>query len=169
MDYQSEFKLICSTFNKEQLEEFLKLEKIGGCKKFHQEGNALTHTLMVMDACATIYGLDTELLILCMLHDIGKIYTAVEKNGDWTYPNHAKSGSENLCKFISPDNEDFQKIQWYIANHIKPLFWKIKGISTTPIVEGCSLDKLRKLAICDLLGSHPIDWSLINYLKCLEL
>ena len=170
MDYQEELNLICEVFNKEQLKEFLKLENIGGCKKYHKEGNALIHTLMTMRACLTKYGRDYELFTLCLLHDIGKIYTAVEKDGDWSYPNHAKVGAENLYRFMSPEDKDFQKVQWYVGNHIKPLFWKVKGISVTPIItDGCSLDKLRKLTICDLLGSRPIDWELIEYLECLEL
>lgn len=157
MDYQSKVDLIKRVFTDDnQFEEFMKLAKIGGCKKYHQEGNALIHTIMAMDYCHKNYEFDCELLSLCMLHDIGKIYSSIEKDGDWSYPNHAKIGAENLYKFVSPEDKDFQKIQWYIANHIKPLFWKEKGITVTlPIPEGCTLDKLRKLAICDLQGSIP--------------
>lgn len=98
--------------------------------------------------------------ITALLHDVGKIYTSVrEGKHNWKYPNHAKAGGENLHKFIPKDYPHFEEIRWYIQNHIKPLFWKSvedaqKVAKDMP--EGCTIQNLAKLALCDLQGSHAV-------------
>ena len=127
--------------------EFQKLQYIGGGKQYHQEGSAFVHSLLVFQNSFEFWQ-DDVMNIVALLHDIGKIYTGRPKaNGDWEYPNHAKIGAENLFRFLPEETDGYDFIQFCIANHIKPLFWKeyppytIRNIS------------LAKLAICDLKGS----------------
>jgi hypothetical protein len=92
--------------------------------------------------------------IIALLHDIGKIYTGHQKeNGDWEYPNHAKIGASHLLEFLPKElrvNTWFcEEANYFIANHIKPLFWDQKGYPKKDVL---TID-LAKLAICDLKGS----------------
>lgn len=138
--------------------EFNKLASIGGHKIYHLEGSALTHSLMVFEEACEMFPRDYEMQIIALLHDIGKIYTSV-CNGpdDWSYPNHAKAGAENLHKFLIEEDDLYKRAKWYISNHIKPLFWRGKDlrkeIAVMDCPEGCSIIKLAKLVVCDIKGS----------------
>ena len=145
-----------------QLPEFQKLREVGGHKVYHLEGDAYTHTMLVMLHAIKLFGIDSPMVLVALLHDIGKIYTSVcHGPGDWSYPNHAKIGAENLDKFLPVSHPEFFKVQWYIANHIKPLFWIGKDleevIPSMQVPEGCSIVALAELAICDILGSLSIE------------
>lgn len=143
------------------------LEPIGGQKRYHNEGNAWMHTLMVLNEGLTTFPENPLMHKVCLLHDIGKAFTSIRKpDGDWEYPDHAQCGSFRgiLCKFLPENDPFFQVIQWYINNHIKPLYWKQKGYSMPPksyaLSQGlyeryCTPELLTKLALCDLAGSVP--------------
>lgn len=161
--------------------EFLKLQQIGGCRQYHQEGNALTHSFLVYLAAQKIFPDDLMMQCVALLHDIGKIYTGRQKaNGDWEYPNHSNVGAEMLEQFIDPEYIHFKEMQWFIRNHIKPLFWRDKGFTReqametlTPHPSGVITKEvfadLVMLVICDLKGSIPKDYAdsvaTINYLR----
>lgn len=164
--------------------EWKKLANIGGHKLYHLEGNALEHSLLVYYAACNIFPCNWDMQRVALLHDIGKIYTSI-KHGedDWEYPDHSTCGSFKgiLCKFIDIKDPHFIDYQWLIRNHIKPLYWQKNGVNvdTNPWEKNkldnklANLDNLRKLAICDLMGSHPKDESaqkeLLDYLNNLEL
>ena len=136
--------------------------EIGGHKVYHLEGDAYTHTMLVMMHAIKLFGIESPMVLVALLHDVGKIYTSVcHGPGDWSYPNHAKAGAENLDKFLPVSHPEFFKVQWYIANHIKPLFWIGKDleevIPSMNVPEGCSIVALAELAICDILGSLSIE------------
>lgn len=161
--------------------EFLKLQQIGGCHQYHQEGNALTHTFLVYLAAKRMFPDDLMMQCVALLHDIGKILTGRQKpDGNWEYPNHSNVGAEMLSKFIDPEYTHFKEMQWFIRNHIKPLFWRDKGFTReqametlTPHPSGVITKEvfadLVMLVICDLKGSIPEDYAdsvaTINYLR----
>lgn len=141
--------------------EFQKLKRIGGHKVYHLEGDAYTHTLMVIEEAKKMFPDDPLMWKVAALHDIGKIYTSIQ-NGpdDWCYPDHAECGSFKgiLCKFIPLEDPDFVVIQWYIRNHIKPLFWEDgKMIVLGGVKDRCSVRNLARLAVCDIRGSKSIE------------
>ena len=145
-----------------QSPEFQKLREIGGHRVYHLEGDALTHTMRVALFAAEEFGANSFEVLLALLHDVGKIYSSVYNGpNDWTYPGHAKAGAENLDKFLPVSHPDFSKVQWYIANHIKPLFWRGKNIgeeiAKLQVPEGCSIITLLDLVICDVLGSKSVE------------
>jgi hypothetical protein len=144
-------------------ELFYGLKNIGGHKLYHLEGDQLTHTKMVWE-----YSKDCNypgwLQNVCILHDIGKIFTSV-CNGpdDWSYPHHSTSGAKNLHLFINEDAWMFEVYKWFIENHIKPLFWKSLDDSknlTPPPAGGeqyCTKYNLLRLVKADLEGSISVD------------
>lgn len=153
--------------------EFQKLQYVGGGQEYHQEGSAFVHSLLVFQNSFEFWNSPetSNMNYIALLHDVGKIYTGREKaNGDWEYPNHARIGSEALQQFL-PDillkPEFILPAKWFIANHIKPLFWGYNGFpqKTENNIE------LAKLAICDLKGSfsrEPQDdkiQELYNYVR----
>lgn len=143
-------------------DEFKKLALIGKHKIYHQEENALVHTYMVCKEASAMFGGDYEMQLVALLHDIGKIYTSVQHGpDDWTYPNHAKAGAEHLDLFI-PHIPEYERIKWYISNHIRPLYWRTKEdlkeeFKYMNCPEGCSVIKLAQLALCDIKGSISLD------------
>lgn len=166
-------------------DEFRLLATVPGMNKgiaknpsYHDEGNALIHTMMVYLVYLHIHPTtdENELRIMakvCLLHDVGKITTwCINPLGQVGYPNHAKEGADKLATYLDESDEDFDTIKWYLENHIKPLFWKSKGINTTPAVnKNCRLDWLVYLALSDIQGSETeVDQSeLIEYLYNLNV
>lgn len=171
--------------------EFLKLQQIGGCRQYHQEGNALIHTFLVYLAAQKMFPSDLMMQCVALLHDIGKIYTGKLKpmtTDDWEYPYHSTVGAQHLFTFIPEDLICFDEMQWYIYNHIKPLFWKQKGFNRSQAEFDVShygkgnltkvevtperFNNLIDLVICDLQGSIPADYvdtiETINYLRSLK-
>ena len=164
--------------------EFLKLADIGGCHQYHQEGNALTHTFLVYLEAQKMFPNNEMMQCVALLHDIGKILVSRQKlNGDWEYPNHSIVGAELLDAFIDPELVCFKEMQWFIRNHIKPLFWRDKGLTREQAMRTLSehpsdeitvetFNNLIDLVICDLQGSIPADYTdtveTINYLRSLK-
>ena len=166
-------KEILKSFNI-NVEEYMKLEEIGGHSTYHLEGNALVHSELVYNEARKMFPDNLIMQKAALLHDIGKIYTSIEvAPGDWIYPDHSVAGSLKgiLAKFVALDDLYFGDFQWLIRNHIRPLFWRNNGIETEEVwgakthPEVCTLDNLRKLAICDLIGSKPLDPEASDQLK----
>lgn len=130
---------------------FLRLKEIGGGKVYHNEGDAYIHSLLVYQE-SLHYWQDSDMNLISLLHDIGKVYTGkMKENGDWEYPDHARVGAARLEEFVpaelAADECFMEKARWYISNHVKPLFWQ-----ATPEANFRNLN-LAKLALCDLAGS----------------
>lgn len=164
--------------------EFLKLADIGGCHQYHQEGNALTHTFLVYLAAQEMFPSNLMMQCVALLHDVGKILVGRQKlDGDWEYPNHSIIGADMLDAFIHPNYIHFEEMQWFIRNHIKPLFWRNKGLTRAQAlatltshpsgeITAEAFNNLIDLVICDLQGSIPADYAdtveTINYLRGLR-
>lgn len=146
-----------------QKEPYMKLAEIGGHKLYHLEGNALEHSYLVWKASREVFPENRLMQKVALLHDVGKIYGSIKQGeDDWIYPDHSVIGSCRgiLCKFIPLEHPDFKEIQWFIRNHIKPLFWKKNGInfdSTEGLNKVCNARNLALLAVCDLMGSQTVD------------
>lgn len=167
--------------------DFFKLAEIGGCKQYHQEGNALEHTLLVAAHMWTKFYSQWAFEV-GLLHDIGKIYTGIPKpdwSGDWEYPWHSVVGGIPgiLQRFIKKEHPLFSAYSWFITNHIKPLFWVNKSqeelhreidVLLKSVPKGheelCTINNLVTLVLCDLNGSIGKDSNeeTINFLNNLK-
>ena len=103
--------------------------------KYHAEGDAYVHTLMVFDALKSLpeyQELSQQqqhiLYVAALLHDIGKIPTTVFVDGDWHTPHHAPTGSRMA----------------------RELLWKEFGL--------CGKKELTEIreAICPLIRYHSV-------------
>lgn len=132
----------------------------------HLEGSVWIHTQMVLDELS--YETDNTLLVAALLHDIGKPFTRIEKNGKVLFRNHQNRGvfeaidiaayiQENLAGFkniqiehvlnlISLHHIFFDHLQ--NANRKTPikLYNKLKGF------DRCFIDRLYKLCVADYKG-----------------
>ena len=170
VNYKEEIKALIAN------PEFQKLKTIGGHKVYHLEGNAYKHTMMVAKEAGEMFGRFSFMHYIAFLHDIGKIYTSV-CNGpdDWSYPHHSDGGALRLNRFIPFENENYITIQWYIFNHIKPLFFKGTRQECMESIRGYApfndymFNNLIKLVICDIKGSVSVNpqTAKINYLNSL--
>lgn len=152
-----------------QSDEFQKLKNIGGHKKYHLEGDAFYHTMLVVDAAEKKFGKGHFMVLVALLHDIGKIYTSVcNGENDWSYPHHSDGGAMRLGNFLPESMPEFYAIQWYIYNHIRTLFWidssdlvaefkKILSKAPKRCRHLCRLAWLRDLGLCDLEGSYSVE------------
>ena len=163
--------------------QFLELIHVGGCKPYHREGSAYIHTMMVIQEVSKMFPDNEFMLKVAALHDIGKIFTGIEKaDGNWEYPDHAMCGSFRgiLSRFIPESDPDFKSIQWFIRNHIRPMFWMSKGFDVlkrdvSQILQQrevendpdrCTISNLCGFVICDIKGSVSDEpqTALIDYL-----
>lgn len=144
---------------------FLHLAQIGGGRKYHREGNALTHTFLVFLEAMRMWPTEPKMWVVALLHDIGKLKAYyVKENGDWSYPQHAAAGVSMLSIFYPMDLDHYDEVRWYIGNHIKPLTWRNETYDRQTAKESLRgpvtdemFDNLVRLAICDLRGSITAD------------
>lgn len=166
--------------------KFQELSKIGGHKEYHLEGNALVHTDLVVSEAEHKFGKGHFMVLVALLHDIGKIYTSINNEPEnpnsmnWSYPHHSDGGAKRLNEFIPETMKEFKSIQWYIFNHIQPLFWIGKDINVEAEkimshvpnndFNHCKMSWLRDLAVCDIKGSYSVKSQdqLINYLETIK-
>lgn len=171
-------------------EDYIRLADVKGQAKYHKEGNALIHTILVAAHCYHLMDEDW-FFTLGLLHDIGKIYTGIPKNDgttDWEYPYHSVVGGIPgiLQRFIPKKDPMFMGYSWFITNHIKPLFWinkseeevkaEIEALekSVPKDIDGhscikrrCTVKNLILLVLADLYGSigEESNWRTIDYLS----
>lgn len=145
------------------------LDRIGGHKIYHLEGSAWSHTLLVIKAIKKMYNITDDnhpMVIVATFHDVGKAMTSIENGpNDWSYPDHSTDGAMRLGEYMNVDDPLFNMVQWFVKNHMKPLFVRErkmleKLMDTVPDDEVskkyCTLENLISLAICDIKGSRHV-------------
>jgi putative nucleotidyltransferase with HDIG domain len=136
------------------------LRKVMQSKKFHPEGDVLSHTLMVVDEAAKRKHESKNQRVLmwsALLHDIGKAPTTKERNGKITSYNHEKVGSTMAKQFLlclTNDNEFIDDVSSMVRWHMEALF-VIKNLpfaNTKKMLEEVPLEEIALLNLCDRLG-----------------
>ena len=158
--------------NIKKCKEFVALKNTKQCKRYHKEGNALNHTLLVAKEMHKIISnqlvhMDDRdkriLMISALCHDLGKATTTYlnPEDNDWHCKNHGLAGeriTRNLI-FNEPDYWMREEICWLVRHHMdfhhilsKPEEKQIEEIER--LSKGNStIEKLLWLNVADTLGS----------------
>ena len=133
--------------------------------KYHAEGDAWTHTMMVLDEAAKIKDKTSNPLgfMLCALcHDFGKAVTTSVKNGVIHAYNHETEGlpiTEKFLKRLTNEKELIKYTLGMCALHMKPhiLAGAKSSVKATNRMFDCAPDPddLIYIAKADALGKLP--------------
>jgi predicted kinase len=132
----------------EQLPEFQKLTLGGYHAEWHQEGDSLKHTKLVIDACQTYIKENSDLfdkyekkvlITASLFHDIGKGFcNKLKEDGNWSAPYHNVEG-ERLTRFMlwDEDGEFRDEVCSLVKYHMKPkhLAYKTKEERERIVIE----------------------------------
>ncbi|MBR2578169.1 MAG: hypothetical protein IKE38_04465 [Erysipelotrichaceae bacterium] len=107
---------------------FTELKQLIGLKQdplYHPEGDVWTHTMQVIDRAAEYRSLtDTyPFMLLCLVHDLGKIITTKEINGRIHSYGHETKGLplvRNLIRRISNRKDIMRYTQNMVSLHMRP-------------------------------------------------
>ncbi|WP_242942836.1 HD domain-containing protein [Papillibacter cinnamivorans] len=131
----------------------------------HPEGDAWSHTLLVVDEAAAVKEWSTSpraFMWAALLHDIGKPGTTQIRRGKITSYGHDVLGARMAREFLSRfsmEKEPAEKIRALVRWHMQPLF-VIKGLpfadigqmkKETPVLD------VALLSLCDRLGRLGAD------------
>ena len=152
-------------FNESPFKMLTKLKDTQQSKKYHPEGSAWNHTMMVVDVAATLKDKSRNAKVFmwaALLHDIGKPQTTRHHNGKITAYNHDKMGAELAKNFLYELTNDYEFIEkvvalvrWhmqilYVVNDMQ--FKEIRAMS-----EQVDTNEIALLGLCDRLGRTGAD------------
>lgn len=147
-------------FKGTSLEVLIDLEKIEQSKKYHPEGNVLNHTLLVVDAAASIRehaNNKKALMWAAIFHDLGKITTTKIRNGRITSYEHDTTGSKDVEKILR--KYDFEevlenKVKSMVRYHMHHLYISkdLPFANTEKMLEDVDLNDMALLFYSDKLG-----------------
>ncbi len=133
----------------------------------HPEGNVYNHTMLVIDAGASI--LDrienkSSFMWGLLLHDIGKIKTTVEKDGKITSYEHDTVGRDEAEKFLEQfdflDKQFKNDVLKIVLYHMQPLFI-LKNMKEfmqkEEVVKNIDIELLANVFYCDKSGRAGVD------------
>lgn len=141
-------------------------EVSAGPEKWHQEEDMWEHTMMTLEEMQKIEPNDPDLLLMALVHDIGKVKN---KNAD-NHGKHPKEGIpliEDLCERFKFSNDRTQKLIDASRHHMRIHSTPIKAHNhmgekkVLDLVEkldqekGASLEELIKLCRADSKGRIP--------------
>ena len=147
-------------FAQEPFRPLYLLSKTEQSPKYHPEGNAWVHTMMVVDQAAKVKARSTrprEFMIACFLHDIGKLQTTAVRKGRITSYGHDEAGEvlakKLLCKFMK-DEKAIAYIVSLVRYHMHILY-VIKNLPfarTRQMKKEACIQDVALLGYCDRMG-----------------
>lgn len=157
--------------DKDKLESFYpEAAALKGIKQntdYHKEGDAWTHTMMVLDAAANRKNKVSNplfFMISALCHDFGKAVTTTETDGKVHSYKHELEGVRLSGKFLNSLGADDEMIR-YVTNmvekHMEPNILakagsKIKKTNRL-FYESVAPYDLIQLSVCDCLGKLPYE------------
>ena len=109
---------------------FPELETMFDCEQeyeWHPEGDVWLHTLLVVDAAASLRTGDPEedlvLMLAAVCHDLGKPLTTVRENGRIRSPNHEQMGEEPTRSFLARMTREkklIEEVVTLVVHHLRP-------------------------------------------------
>ena len=142
-----------------------KLKKTEQSPIHHPEGSVWNHTMLVVDAAASVKKKSKNpraFMWAALLHDIGKPDTTRNRKGKITSYDHDKVGKDKATEFLSCFTLDLQFIRevtslvrWhmqvlFVMNHLP--FADIEGMKRE-----VELSEIALLGLCDRLGRLGVD------------
>lgn len=149
------------------LPEVVQLETCEQSAIHHPEGNAFTHTLMVVDQLKN----ESPLLQLAaLLHDIGKPATTEVINGRIMHKGHEKVGAEmadEIMRRLKFSNEEREHVVALVRDHMKVHVVKnMKKSTIKRLLSASHADDLIRLGRADVFGRNDDGgWSLLENVK----
>lgn len=149
---------------------FPELEALIGTEqdpRWHPEGNAWRHTMLVLDAAAALrdqaeYPLGLMYAALC--HDLGKAVTTREENGRIRSVGHETAGVELAGTFmgrVTNETKLLQYVQNMVRLHMRPNFLAVQKSGTNAAMrlfdQSVCPEDLVLLARCDRTGQQRGD------------
>lgn len=142
--------------------EIWKLRNLEQPKKWHREGDVLTHSLASLASLPK--SASAALAFATFLHDVGKAETLHEENGEISYPGHAEKSTEiaeKILRRLKFDGATRAKIAWLVAHHMN--FFDIPKMRLARrhefFIHPWFAD-LVKLTAADIRGTSPANFSL---------
>jgi tRNA nucleotidyltransferase (CCA-adding enzyme) len=154
------------------LHYFPELEALQGVPqsaKWHPEGDVWIHTLLCVDAMATLLRKEEkvcdekeylQLMFAILCHDLGKAVTTTfnEKKGDYQAIGHEVAGvalTKTLLYRVMDEHHFIESITPFVLHHLKPSqFYKsgAKSGAIRRLATKVNIEKLVKVAKADFLG-----------------
>lgn len=132
----------------------MRLEGVKQDPIWHPEGDALTHTMRVMEG---LVGESIELQLAGMFHDVGKATTTI-LDGRIKSPGHAKEGAimaRQALRKLKFDNKTIDYVCELIYNHMKIIdFSKMRKSKQVIFMNRPDFNDLKKLHIADKMGGN---------------
>lgn len=151
------------------LRMFPELESLIGLPQdptWHPEGDVWTHTLMVVDAMATLVPETSEHRLMFMFaalcHDLGKALTTTVENGKWRSLGHEEAGvapTETFLNRLTSNKTLIASILPLVKEHLKPTLLytahvqhKVSDAAIRRLAMRVPIDQLITLATADCFG-----------------
>jgi putative nucleotidyltransferase with HDIG domain len=143
----------------------LALETAEQSPKYHAEGNAWNHTMLVIDEAARVRIESKDPLVFmwsALLHDIGKPETTRVKKGRITSYDHDKAGerlSREFLEYFSMEEKFIQSVSAMVRYHMHMLYIlrKLPYSDLMGLLRKVDVDELALLCLCDRLGRKGAD------------
>ncbi|MGL6107227.1 HD domain-containing protein [Romboutsia sp.] len=152
--------IIGGEFNIEPFNKIKKLDQIEQNPKYHPEGSALNHVLLVVDKASQVkqYSNNEEVFMWAsLLHDIGKLTTTKVRRNKITSYNHDVEGEKIAMNFLEKltYNVKFkEKVAKLVRWHMQPLFFdkNLPFFNPKDMINDVEYKEVALLSLCDRLG-----------------
>lgn len=143
----------------------LKLKSTEQSPKYHPEGNAWNHTMLVVDEAAKVKKQSTEekaFMWAALLHDIGKPDTTRKRKDKITSYDHDVVGaglSSEFLSYFTEDEELIEKVHALVRYHMHILYvLKELPYGDIPhLLQEVDIEEIALLSKCDRLGRIGVD------------
>ena len=142
-----------------------KLKETEQSPKYHPEGNAWNHTMLVLDEAAKVREKSRNKEVFmwsALLHDIGKPSTTRNRKGKITSYDHDKEG-EGLCieflQYLNCEQAFVDSVAAMVRYHMHMLYVlrKLPYADLKGLIKRVDIYELALLCLCDRLGRTDAD------------
>ena len=134
---------IISDKSDKSFSQLFALTKTNQSKKHHPEGNVWNHTMLVIDEASKLKSQATDplaFMLSALLHDVGKITTTEEVDGELRSYGHAEAGAETVVETLNLFTQN-KEMRAYIKSMTR---WHMSPLTLYP---NASAKALRRLAL----------------------